>query len=371
MPYKIFICYRRADKELARGIESKLTGEFGSNSVFLDVEKISGGKKWKNSVTKAIKANPIVITLITTKWNSRRGGKPKLMDPNDHVRFELETALGKGLTVVPVLYGRATLPKEEQLPPTLHPILGFQTIPFSIERWNYDSDTLVNALKDLLGESQQSVSLQASTLGSKTLASGLNYPGNYTRSMFTVSPDQQKRIEENLKKEEERLKLVRATSPKFYARPDFWIAGVITFLLSIASIYGAEYLIYAVAGTLDIPQISMTAGVGLASLWSLVWIGLGAASYSDDPALGSGVFYTRGIFGGWVLGYDDFEPIGYWAAFPLSTGILWILSHIIAMLTMQYFQWNFSVVFWIIIGLYSLPVIIQYVLIAIDEWVLF
>ena len=43
----------------------------------------------------------------------------RINDPRDHVRIEIETALRRNIRVVPLLVGNATIPAEQELPPTL------------------------------------------------------------------------------------------------------------------------------------------------------------------------------------------------------------------------------------------------------------
>ena len=107
--YKLFICYRRVDKDFARAIERVLGEHFGADSVFLDTDEIKGGQQWKHKVIDVLQDKPIVVTLITTHWTVRQG-KRRLLDKEDHVRFELESALEHGLLVVPVLYDPRTGP---------------------------------------------------------------------------------------------------------------------------------------------------------------------------------------------------------------------------------------------------------------------
>ncbi len=367
MPHKIFICYRRVDKELARGIESQLAQEFGTDAVFLDIETIHGGQKWKNSILKALTDKPIVVTLITRKWNSRRGGQPKLMDKDDYVRFELETALKKNLAIVPVLYDGASLSKKRRMPSSLHPLHEFQTIPFSSARYKYDMGKLVDALSALLDENSKEDSAKTTVAVSKPLSPNLLQTSNFTRSMFTLSPAERKAFAERAKQEEERLARVRSESTAFYARTTFWIAVIVTFALSVGSVFGAEVLAQSIGSEFDLPNAPLIAGILLASIWSVLWIALGASAYSYDPELGSKVFYTRGILGGWVLGFEDFEPIGYWAAFPISTAVLWLVVRGLAMLALYFLHWDYLMVFWIVIGAYSLPVLVYYSLMTVEE----
>ncbi len=46
-------------------------------------------------------------------------GKRRIDDPRDHLRLELEVALGRNIPVIPVLVRKASIPPEEELPPTL------------------------------------------------------------------------------------------------------------------------------------------------------------------------------------------------------------------------------------------------------------
>ena len=369
MPYKIFICYRRADKELARGIEGRLVREFGAHSVFLDVESISGGQEWKKSILKALSGKPVVVTLITTKWNSRRRGQLKLMDADDHVRYELETALQRGLHIVPVLYERAHLPKSKQLPPSLQPLLEFQKISIRNESWKDDSERLIADLRILLPEVRKQEPVIDSQTTIRPFAHNAIQTSNLTRPMFRLSPTQRREFEEKKKQENERLARVRSESPSFYALPAFWIAVVITVALSIGSVFGAEILTELIGEKLNIvfPNTTLTAKILLPSVWSIMWLSIGIAAYNYYPARGSKIFYTRGILGGWVLGYEDWEPIGYWAAFPISTAVLWLAARATAMLSFHYLQWNYLLIFWIVLVAYTLPVLVLYGFSASDE----
>jgi hypothetical protein len=75
MAYKIFICYRRDNKELARSIHSRLAADFGAGAIFMDFDAVGGGRDWEKRVVEVFEDKPIVVTLITTVWNSRRGGR--------------------------------------------------------------------------------------------------------------------------------------------------------------------------------------------------------------------------------------------------------------------------------------------------------
>ena len=56
------------------------------------------------------------------------------MDPDDWVRIEVETALERGIPVVPLLIDGATLPGRDQLPESLWPLLRRNAMPIDSGR---------------------------------------------------------------------------------------------------------------------------------------------------------------------------------------------------------------------------------------------
>ena len=49
------------------------------------------------------------------------GGR-RVDDPHDFVRIEVESALGRGLAVIPVLIGQTVMPSDDELPGSLKPL---------------------------------------------------------------------------------------------------------------------------------------------------------------------------------------------------------------------------------------------------------
>ena len=384
MKYKIFICYRRANKELARSIHDRLAVDLGSNAIFMDFDAVGGGRDWKQHVTEVLEDKPIVVTLITTVWNSRRRGKPRLLDKDDHVRFELKEALDRELVVIPVLYDRALWPKEEQLPPELHPILQFQKVSMCQDRWDYDVKELIKALRDLLGLPTEA-GLKPSTTATP-LARGTRqaFPALYTHSMFQETPElrqrRRKEEEERYKAEEKRREKAQAREPAFFTRWEFWTASLLALIMGIGALAGGEFLARTIASLTfswttrwewlpngRLPDPSILAVVLLVSLWTLVRVSLSALAYWYDPERGGKVFFSRGIFGGYALFFEDYETIGIWAACPIATVIAWVLARIVAWVTLTLMAWNYELIFWLTLGLYTIPVLCVYVIMTIDE----
>src|SRR5262249_55425840 len=101
-------------------IYDRLQRHFGHGSVFMDVDTIPVGADFRQYLRDAVSQCEILLAIIGEQWlEASQGGARRLEDPKDFVRIELETALGRGIPVIPVLIGRTTMPLPEQLPPSL------------------------------------------------------------------------------------------------------------------------------------------------------------------------------------------------------------------------------------------------------------
>jgi photosystem II stability/assembly factor-like uncharacterized protein len=125
----VFISYRRDDTQQACGrIRERLVDQYGSDSVFLDIEDIGYGRPFLQEIERAISQCDVFLLLIGPRWLNE-ANKARLFETTDVVRMEVETALSRGLTIIPVLIDRAPFPTREQLPETLQPILSFNAAP--------------------------------------------------------------------------------------------------------------------------------------------------------------------------------------------------------------------------------------------------
>ena len=71
-----------------------------------------------------------LLVVIGKSWRSQRKGQPaRIMDPDDWVRIEVETALQRRIPVVPLLIDGASLPSRDQLPESLWPLLRRNALP--------------------------------------------------------------------------------------------------------------------------------------------------------------------------------------------------------------------------------------------------
>jgi hypothetical protein len=123
---KLFISYRREDSlDISGRIYDRLAGHFGLDSVFMDVDTIPYGVDFRHYLAGWVSGCDILLVVIGKNWLDVRhhdgplAGRRRLDDPSDFVRIEVAAALARGIFVLPVLVGGASIPAPDQLPADL------------------------------------------------------------------------------------------------------------------------------------------------------------------------------------------------------------------------------------------------------------
>ncbi|HEX4962912.1 MAG TPA: toll/interleukin-1 receptor domain-containing protein [Thermoanaerobaculia bacterium] len=143
---KIFISYRRADSTFfAHLLHNRLEQEFGTDSVFIDVDSIGAGIDFVEAITKAIAESVVVLVLIG--WNWEPGG---LHDPGDFVRLELMAALERGSRIIPILLEGTAMPRSEELPADLSRFVRLNAVEIRSDRLKSDMHLLFEELKRIV-----------------------------------------------------------------------------------------------------------------------------------------------------------------------------------------------------------------------------
>jgi hypothetical protein len=120
---KLFISYRRQDSsDLTGRLHDRLKTRFGQDAIFVDIDSILPGIDFRRAIADGVKQCNALLAVIGEQWldaefeDGPKEGQRRLDDPDDYVRIEVETALGRGIPVIPVLVGRATMPRAGDLP---------------------------------------------------------------------------------------------------------------------------------------------------------------------------------------------------------------------------------------------------------------
>jgi hypothetical protein len=147
----IFINYRRMDSEDVTGrMYDRLATEFGKGSVFKDVEDILPGVDFRRVLEHEVASTDVMLSVIGPDWVNREN-KGRLNNANDYVRFEIETALKRGIPVIPVLVRRRErLPQSRHLPPSLRDLLFRNAVQVRPDPdFHHDMDRLIDGIINL------------------------------------------------------------------------------------------------------------------------------------------------------------------------------------------------------------------------------
>jgi uncharacterized protein YecT (DUF1311 family) len=151
----VFISYRREDSGgFAGRIYDRLGGALGRENVFFDVDSIAPGIDFADALSMRVGRCDALIAVIGKHWVSTTDSdnRRRLDDPNDFVRVEIEAAIKRDVRVIPVLVDGASLPKIEDLPPSLQTLTRRQAIEISHARFDSDVERLNRALSELEDE---------------------------------------------------------------------------------------------------------------------------------------------------------------------------------------------------------------------------
>jgi len=146
---RIFISYRRSDAQGVAGrLSDTLEDYFGDDRVFRDIEDISGGADFGEVIAKNLDSADAMIVLMGNDWlqATTEDGIKRLEAPNDWVSQEISAAIEKGIPVFPVLIEDTPMPREDELPDRLKPLLRFNALNVSDIRWEYDVQRLAKII---------------------------------------------------------------------------------------------------------------------------------------------------------------------------------------------------------------------------------
>ncbi len=147
----IFINYRREDCEGYAGrIYDRLKQNFNESSIFFDGREgsIGLGENFVTKMIEKVKECTVLLALIGPGWlNAKKNGLRRLDNPNDYVRCEIKTALEEKKIVIPVLLQGEKMPLAESLHSDIRELVKKNAIEMSLQRFDFDSEVLVEKLK--------------------------------------------------------------------------------------------------------------------------------------------------------------------------------------------------------------------------------
>ena len=155
--HKIFLSYRRSDAPQATArLRELLAEKFGDERVFKDEDSIRAGAKYKKELKQALKDSAVLLAIIGDGWLDAKDedGDRRLDDRDDWVRTEIELAMERDLLVIPVVIPDAEMPKKDELPLGLHPLLEYQHTELRTSQRDFETDAewLIESIEARLAE---------------------------------------------------------------------------------------------------------------------------------------------------------------------------------------------------------------------------
>ena len=172
MAGRIFISYRRADTANQAGwLADRLAGHFGRSQVVRDVDSIQLGNDFADVIAAAVTSCDVLLALIGHQWLAAAPGG------DDYVRVEIESALTRGVQVIPVLVDGARMPTAAELPPGL--ALLAQRPPLSLGAANPEGESIAErqGTETSMAVNQPTVTGMAPSWGRPVVQGGQPQPG--------------------------------------------------------------------------------------------------------------------------------------------------------------------------------------------------
>ncbi len=151
----IFISYRRGDSGLYAGrLRDTLSHHFGAEQVFRDIDSVEPGERFPRLIEQEVGSCDALLALIGPTWQTITddAGQRRLDHPDDYVRLEIATALGRGddVLVIPVLVGPTSMPAAADLPKPLAALAERNALHLSDESWDDQVARLTRVLEKVV-----------------------------------------------------------------------------------------------------------------------------------------------------------------------------------------------------------------------------
>ena len=153
MPGKIFINYRRGDDSgFVQALLGRLEQAFSREQVFIDIDGIDPGVNFVRVLEEQVAQCDVLLAVIGKGWIDARDetNARRLDNPEDFVRIEIAAALSQEKRVIPVLVGDARMPRSDELPEVLKPLVKRGAVRLTHERFRADTTGFVDALRRAL-----------------------------------------------------------------------------------------------------------------------------------------------------------------------------------------------------------------------------
>src|SRR5215208_2013867 len=151
----IFISYRRGDAAYAGWLAERLSGHFGEDMVFRDIDSVALGADFVEAIERALEASVVMIVVVGTNWATELK-EHEQTGQEDYTRLEIATALDRNnVRVIPVLVEGAAMPRADELPSDLAALARRNAIELHDTNWQSDIQRLITDLEETVARRRQ------------------------------------------------------------------------------------------------------------------------------------------------------------------------------------------------------------------------
>jgi TIR domain/WD domain, G-beta repeat len=233
----VFISYRREETRWQAGwLYDRLVDRFGSSQIFKDIDSIQLGADFVEEITTAVGSCDVLLALIGDQWLTITDthGRPRLDNPKDLVRVEIEAALTRHVRVIPILIEGARMPDPDQLPPSLAKLTDRHALELSPSHFESGTSQLLSVINSTLADAATRARREAEEQARRDAEE---------RARREADEQARRDAEERPRREaDEQARHVRRTLMPKTSRARMILAGIIT-LLIIASVISGVLLV--------------------------------------------------------------------------------------------------------------------------------
>jgi tetratricopeptide (TPR) repeat protein len=143
----VFISYRREDSAAYAGrLCDHLNNLVGADHVFMDVEDIAPGQRFEQAIDETMARCDAALIVIGPRWAEILRQRAQEQQ-RDYVCHEIEAALARQITIVPVLVGGAGMAQLAGLPGTLSTLSQYEAAELRDSTFSEDCGRLAKALR--------------------------------------------------------------------------------------------------------------------------------------------------------------------------------------------------------------------------------
>ncbi|MEO0481967.1 MAG: protein kinase, partial [Planctomycetota bacterium] len=154
---KLFLNYRQEDTGVvAARLVSDLVQRFEPGQIFVDCDGVDLSENWADRLRTEVASCDVFLCLIGERWLTLQGvgGRRRLDEKDDWVRFEIEVALDRcaeDLAVLPIVVEPGKLPERREFPESIDALPSLQGASVDAAN-NQDWDRLVDRISKLLDD---------------------------------------------------------------------------------------------------------------------------------------------------------------------------------------------------------------------------